>query len=481
MSAIADSSVPVSRRFPPRTLGDRSATVEPRHASQFQPLTVRQNFSWCALANVVTAACGWGRLILLARLGNAEMIGQVVLAFAVSNPIASLADLGLSGSLVTDAKGEYRFRHYLGLRLITAVAILIVVTGTACLGGYSSRAAGLITLAGLATALESVSDILQAWLQKHERMDFVAVSLLLRGPLGLTLLALCTWWSGDLLWGMWGFPVAAAISLLLLDWPNAQRSLSRMPLATEWERVGVRAHDRQNALPAEPFARAAARLAWVSAPLGIATASIVLAGAIPRYAIHSYLGAAALGGFAVAGGFMLGSALIANAVGQAIGPRLAQYHAAGELSAFCRLLGKALAAIATFDAGLTLALVLLGKPLLWACYGPQFTHYAQLAVCLMLVALVKDLGAALGRALSAMRRFRTNMAIRMAGILVLFATLPAFVPTLGLNGAAAAMMSGWFCTTVISSGVVLAACVRQRASPIAIPHSTRSPSVADIF
>ena len=54
--------------------------------------------------HVATAACGWGRLVLLAHVATAATIGQVVLAFAVCNPIASLADLGVSGSLITDAR-----------------------------------------------------------------------------------------------------------------------------------------------------------------------------------------------------------------------------------------------------------------------------------------------------------------------------------------------------------------------------------------
>ena len=60
---------------------------------------IRRGFSWLAAGNVVNAACSWGRLALLARLGTADMVGQLTLALAVCKPIADFADIGLSGSL----------------------------------------------------------------------------------------------------------------------------------------------------------------------------------------------------------------------------------------------------------------------------------------------------------------------------------------------------------------------------------------------
>jgi len=182
---------------------------------------VRRGFSWLALGNIVNAACAWGRVALLARLGNAEMIGQLTLALAVCNPIGMLADLGLSGSLISDADRQYRVGDYLRLRLLTSGLAMLVIFMTAWAGGYEPAIARLVVMAGLVVTGESVCDIFQAVLQRCEQMKWVAVSLMVRGLLGLTFFAVGTWFSGDLAWGVCGFTLAAIITLLSIDIPRA--------------------------------------------------------------------------------------------------------------------------------------------------------------------------------------------------------------------------------------------------------------------
>ena len=182
---------------------------------------MRRGFSWLALGNIVNAACAWGRVALLARLGNAEMIGQLTLALAVCNPIGSLADLGLSGSLISDANRQYRLRDYLGLRLLTCGLAMLVILVTAWTGGYDPATARLVVVAGLVVISESVCDLFQAVLQRREQMRWVAISLMIRGLLGLTFFALGMRFGGDLAWGVCGFSLAALTTLMTIDIPRA--------------------------------------------------------------------------------------------------------------------------------------------------------------------------------------------------------------------------------------------------------------------
>ena len=66
-------------------------------------LSLRRNASWVMLGNGVHAASRWGIVVVLARLGGADMIGQIALAIAVCAPVSFLAKLGLRSALVTDA------------------------------------------------------------------------------------------------------------------------------------------------------------------------------------------------------------------------------------------------------------------------------------------------------------------------------------------------------------------------------------------
>src|SRR5947209_3750081 len=73
------------------------------------------NFQWSLVGSVVYAACQWAIVIVLAKLGSSESVGQFALGFAVAAPVVLLANLQLSALQATDATRAYRFGHYLAL------------------------------------------------------------------------------------------------------------------------------------------------------------------------------------------------------------------------------------------------------------------------------------------------------------------------------------------------------------------------------
>jgi hypothetical protein len=50
-------------------------------------LSLRRNFAWTVLGNVTYAACQWGMLVALAKLGSPEMVGQFALGLAIGAPV----------------------------------------------------------------------------------------------------------------------------------------------------------------------------------------------------------------------------------------------------------------------------------------------------------------------------------------------------------------------------------------------------------
>jgi hypothetical protein len=88
------------------------AIFEPLTRQHPRRLTLRVNFLWTLAGNVIYAACQWGILIALAKLGTLQMVGEFALALAVTAPILIGAGLSLRSVQVTDALGEYEFRDY---------------------------------------------------------------------------------------------------------------------------------------------------------------------------------------------------------------------------------------------------------------------------------------------------------------------------------------------------------------------------------
>src|ERR1043165_9211480 len=78
--------------------------------------SLRANFLWSLTGTIIYAGCQWGMLVALAKLGDAEMVGQFALALAVTAPVLMFTNLQLRSVQATDARKDYAFGDYLALR-----------------------------------------------------------------------------------------------------------------------------------------------------------------------------------------------------------------------------------------------------------------------------------------------------------------------------------------------------------------------------
>src|SRR5688572_9465732 len=131
------------------------------------------------------AACQWGMIMAIARLGSPLLVGQFALGVAIASPVILLANLDLRALLTTDTRREFRFQDYLGLRLLTTLLALSVIGGLAATLGGGAEIAGIVMALGAFKATESVSDLQYGLFQQRGRNDRVGRSLMLRGPVTL--------------------------------------------------------------------------------------------------------------------------------------------------------------------------------------------------------------------------------------------------------------------------------------------------------
>ncbi len=152
-----------SERVFPRSAMGSASLAEP---VSFKPLSLRLNFAWTLAGNAVYGGAQWAMLILLAKLGNAEMVGRFALGLAVGAPVVMFTNMQLRLVQATDAREEYRFRDYLSLRLM---ANAVALPGD-CRGGAGralpAETLAVILLVGLAKCAESVSDVIWGLWQK---------------------------------------------------------------------------------------------------------------------------------------------------------------------------------------------------------------------------------------------------------------------------------------------------------------------------
>ena len=159
-------------------------------------------------------------LIILAKVGNPSMVGEFSLGLAITAPVIMLTNLQLRGVQATDAKREYQFCDYLALRLSTTMLAFIIIIFIIAMSKYKLSTAMVVAAVGLAKCFESISDVFYGLLQQHERMDRIAISMMIKGPLSLASLGVAVYLTGSVFWGALALGAAWAIVLLSYDIHN---------------------------------------------------------------------------------------------------------------------------------------------------------------------------------------------------------------------------------------------------------------------
>jgi O-antigen/teichoic acid export membrane protein len=427
-----------------------------------QPLTLRRNFSWIFVGNAIYAVCQWGMLVVLAKLGTPEMVGQFTLGFAVTAPVIMFTNLQLRTVQATDAKREYRFEDYLGLRLIATSLALGAIAAITIQTGYRWQTAIVILLIGLAKAFESISDVFQGLFQQYERMDRIAISLLFKGPLSLLVLGIGVYLSGSVIWGAMGLALVWAGVLLVYDVPNAiallRSTFPPLPVSPS-PRLSPASF---NNLKPRWHRPTLLKIIKLSLPLGLVMMLISLNLNIPRYFIERYLGERELGIFAAISYLMLAGQMVLSAMADSATPQLAKLYAQNDEDGFIELLLK-LAAIGTFvGVGGLLFAVVAGKQFLTILYKPEYAQYLDVFMWLMIAAAINYSFAFLGYGRTAARYF--SIQVPMSSLVTGASALACFwlIPSMGLKGAAIALVVGAVMEAVTNFGVILHAIYRIR-------------------
>jgi O-antigen/teichoic acid export membrane protein len=390
-------------------------------------LSMRRNIAWTATANIIYAFFQWGVLVAIARLGSSTMLGQFALGLAITAPVVILGNLQLRNIQATDADGQFEFGHYFALRLISVVISLSICVTIIAVAGYEIQTTKIILAIAFSKTIESLSDVAYGLLQKHERLDLIATSLLMRGPASLISIAMGLWLFGDLLWAVFGLTASWIAILLIHDFPNAVRTMKH------YEAKSIRPKWNSKRL----FA-----LVRLTAPSGLAAGIGSLVPNIPKYFIHGVLGENFLGIFAALAYFNAAGITVINAMGQVASPRLARYFVLGRIKDFRLLLFKFIfSAVGIGFLGVFVAVV-IGKPLLSTIYGEKYAAYSKTFTLLMISAGVSYVCWFFNTSMIAMRRLFYQLVIYSLVAITTGISCYFLIPIGGLKGAAGAAIIG---------------------------------------
>jgi O-antigen/teichoic acid export membrane protein len=393
------------------------------------------NIAWMLAGNVSYGFSQWALLVVLAKIGTIEMVGNFALAIAIVLPVLMFSSLSLRSIQVTDYHRSYRFLEYASLRLVMVCLSLVFILGFGLCAGYS-RAVLLSTLliAG-GKAFEYISDLLYGLLQQQEDMAGIAISMTLRGVLSVAALSFGVSLTHSLVWGSAGLLFASAAVFVGYDIPKTLAD----------RKIGLTAAIRESAsylrslVPNREHLRLW-KLALTGLPMGLVLMLVSLNLNIPRYFIQQHLGMAELGIFSAIATLLAAGSVVTNAVGQAAAPRLAKYFLVGNKRGFGLLLTAIIAASLGLGALGFGGALFFGRQAMAMIYRPEYSTHQDVLVWLMAASGFFYLGSTLGYAVTAVRCFSPQLPLFAIAAVTTALCCFALVPAFGLRGAAMAIL-----------------------------------------
>jgi len=406
------------------------------------------------VGNAIYAGGQFATLMLLAKLVRPELVGQYALGLAVVYPVMMLTNMQLRAVMTSGARQQTNFGHYLSLRLLTTSLALLIIFAITQVLRYRWELTGVVLLVGAAYAIETISDVYYARLQLHDRMAEISKSLIARALLSVLGLAVATYVSGNLLWGVAGVVLARAIVLFGYDICERTHGLGGQ---SKW-------FSRNEALTPRFNLRVQRELLWLSLPLGIVVLLTSLNSSVPSYFIKQALGERDLGIFSAIGFVVSVGNMAVVSLGQSAFTRLARSYATGNRIAFGLLLGKLLAFGATVGMSGMIISKLAGREILTLLFRPEYAERADLLPWIMAAGGVLFMAQFLGFGLTAANFYHSQVALNIAANVSLLAACYWLVERRGLLGAILAMLIAAI-VQLAGSIIVLVVGMRKR-SPV---------------
>lgn len=380
----------------------------------------------------------WAILSLFAKFGNAIIVGQFSLGLAICAPIVLFT--GMQNRLVqaTDARNDYRFGHYMALGFISNALAALAIVGTALVIPFLPQTRYIILLVGLAKLIEAMGEVLYGLMQKNEKMDLVARSMLIKGTISILFCGGTFILTQNIILSLLGLIVAwiltivfydARMAIIILSGESTKRSIFDhfQEFVSELKPIWSRYHLRS--------------LTRIALPLAIVAVIDSLNVNVPRYFIQYHLGESGVGYFsAIAYAMVVGSTVI-NAIGHTVMPRLAGYFNTN-IKAYLKLLAKTVfLGTGLALAGIALA-VMFGEELLHILYTAEYAGFHNVLIWMMVAAGIWYIAGAVGFAIHASRHFKIQTVIYILMILTTSIASLVLIAEYGILGATWAICLG---------------------------------------
>jgi len=382
--------------------------------------SLKKNFSWNFIGNLIYAATQWGLIIVMTRLGNVEMVGAFSLGLAITGPIIMFTNLQLRTVQATSEERYFEFSSFISVRIISNIVFSIALLIYLLFSDYDTYSLIIICLVAITKIVESLSDLTYGLFQQREKMELISKSTIMRGISSLITVSILIYFTNSLVIALLGMIICWVSVFLIYDIKNINNfSLQFKPSFNKTKII---------------------QIIKMSIPLGIVVMIVSLNTNLPKIMIENMLGTEGLGYFASISYLVFVGSKFINSMGNAMLPRLANFYNEDKRREYIKYLLILVGISAIIGVLLVMISYFLGENILYFIYGSEFKEYKNLLILIMIYGMFNYISYSLVIGLNAMKSFKIQPYLSGIWLLVSLISLCYLVPDYGLIGAALSLI-----------------------------------------
>lgn len=412
-------------------------------------VSLKRNITYAMIARLFMVFSQFAVLAIVVHMGTQEDVGALTLASAIVTPLFFLTSMGMKEVHVVDDLHNYTREDYVALRIVSGmVAVVLTVFIVLVFQDDETR---VVQLAAIAFAFVrffgAQANLNQGIFQRAERLDYAAVSTIVRGVVGLIAFAVTFWSTRSLPAAFMMEAIVWFFSYFAID----RALLIRMHAQTQLEQL------RQVRM------RKVLALAWWVLPMGVSLWMIRMSNSAPPLVLARYADLAAVGLFGTLAYVHSAISMAMGPMGAATMPRLRRYYASGQREAFVILSSQLLLTAALLGLAGVAFSWFAGDFVLKVMFGEAYRNVELLTIIVTGTGF-SIVGMQVMVTLTAAQAFQQRLVCSAVGLAAAAISSITLIPIYGIYGAGWAMVA-MAVARLLFSLMAMRKIVRQMPAP----------------
>lgn len=380
---------------------------------EIKKTSLKAGIMWNTWGNIYYLFCQWLLTILVVRLANFEMAGELSYAMTISNIFYSISIYGMRNFQVSDIKQKYENGTYIYSRLLTSGFAVLLCILLLFFSGYTFEKSLVIFMYLIFKLSETIFDVYSGIFQKQWRIDLIGKSLIIRGTLNTLAFVITLILTNNLFLSILSMALITYICIFFYDLYSAKK-ITDVSLNLSGTAV--------KSLLIECF------------PLALYFLILSVIGAIPRYFLDMYQGSEQVGIYSsIATPTLIVQTLAIQVFNPFITIFAEKFHKKDK-AGFWQILKKCVVVVSGIAVLSLIGAFVLGDFGLKILYGEQILPYSYLLLPLVVATILTAFSWLLSGILTVIRGFRELI---ICNIIALIASLVAsffFIQNFGMQG-----------------------------------------------